>query len=174
MLENEKIFLRQLEMTDVDLLYDWENDRNNWEVSNTITPYSKHILKTYINSVTDIYTDKQLRLIIEAKPHREAIGAVDLFDCDFTNRRVGIGILIAKPQNRGKGFGTEVIEVMLSYCFNVLGMKQVYCNVLTHNTHSIALFEKFGFEKIGVKKQWRFYEGAFYDELMMQKINNNG
>lgn len=161
-------------MSDIDLLYEWENDRETWEVSNTITPYSKHVLKSYINSVTDIYTDKQLRLIIEVKPHREAIGAVDLFDCDFTNRRVGIGILIANAENRGKGFGTEVIEVMLTYCYNVLAMHQVYCNVLTHNLNSIALFEKFGFKKIGVKRDWRFYNGVFHDELIMQKINKNG
>lgn len=174
MLENDKIFLRPLELSDIDRLYEWENNRDNWRVSNSIAPYSKHTLKAYISAVIDIYTDKQLRLIIETKPDREAVGAVDLFDCDFINKRVGIGILIADPQKRGQGIGTAVIDEMLSYVFNVLGLHQVYCSVLTDNAESLALFKKFDFETIGVKKHWRYYNGEYLDVLMMQKINKDG
>lgn len=174
MLENDNINLRPLEISDVDLLYAWENDRANWKISHTISPYSKHVLADYINSVTDIYSDKQLRLIIETKPGKNPVGAVDLFDCDFSNKRVGVGILIADPKNRGKGIASQVLELVIDYCFDVLGMHQIYCNILVDNPGSIGLFEKFGFNTIGVKKDWTVYKGAFFDELIMQKINKNG
>ena len=39
-----------------DLLYKWENDIEIWEVSNTKTPYSKHVLAQYlVESAKDIY-----------------------------------------------------------------------------------------------------------------------
>ena len=174
MLENDKIKMRSLEISDVGRLYTWENDRANWKVSHTITPYSKYVLTDYINSVTDIYSDKQLRLVIETKPDEMPVGTVDLFDCDFTNRRAGIGILIAQPENRGKGIATQVLTIIIDYCFDVLNMHQLYCNVLQDNPKSMALFEKFGFEKIGVKKDWTLYQGAYFDEVIMQKINKNG
>lgn len=174
MLENDRIRLRSLEISDVNRLYIWENDRSNWKVSHTITPYSNYVLTDYINSVTDVYSDKQLRLVIETKPDRVSVGTIDLFDCDFANRRAGIGILIADPDNRGKGIGSQVLDIIIDYCFEVLNLHQLYCNVLLDNPKSMALFEKYGFQKIGVKKDWTLYEGKFYDEVLMQKIRENG
>ncbi len=173
MLENELIKLRALEPADVDKLYIWENNPANWKVSHTQAPYSRHVLMEYINSAGDIYTDKQLRLIIETKPGREAIGAVDLFDCDFKNRRVGVGILLDNVNSRGKGFGSQTLELVLPYCFQSLGMHQVYCNVLADNVESLALFGKYGFEKVGLKKKWTLNEGHYFDEWLLQKLNNS-
>lgn len=174
MLENDQILLRSLEISDISLLYSWENKRENWKVSHTITPYSMHVLTDYVNAVSDIYTDKQLRLVVMYKNTEEAIGSVDLFDCDFKNKRAGIGILIADSENRGKGIASQVLEILIEYTSKVLDFHQIYCNVLCNNPESIALFKKFGFETIGTKKDWTFYEGAFYDELLMQKILLNG
>jgi len=170
MLENERIVLRALETTDVDRLFIWENNPVNWRVSQTLTPYSRHVLIDYVNSVSDIFTDKQLRLIIEEKATGESIGTVDLYDCDFKNKRTGMGILIAEPDKRRKGLASEVMEVILPYCRETLSMHQVYCSILTDNRHSLTLFRKFGFEEVGVKRDWTFDQGKFYDEVLLQKM----
>ena len=61
----ENIYLRALEPLDIDVLFDWENDTDNWLVSNTQTPFSRFVLEQYIASAhSDIYTAKQLRLMI--------------------------------------------------------------------------------------------------------------
>lgn len=172
MLENETIKLRALEPGDVDQLYLWENDPANWKVSHTLAPYSRHALAGYIDSVNDIYTDKQLRLIIEHQETGKPIGAVDLFDCDFKNKRSGIGLLIADVKNRGKGMASQSLSMILPYCFDILGFHQVYCNVLHDNLESLALFGKFGFAKVGLKRSWTFYNGKFHDEWLLQKLRD--
>lgn len=172
MLENKEIKMRALEPSDAEVLYKWENDPANWKVSHTLTPYSRHTLEEYIHSSGDIYTDKQVRLIIERREDSVAIGAVDLFDCDFKNRRAGVGILIALPEARRSGFGSAVLEVLLPYCFHTLGLHQVYCNVLAENKASMSLFEKFGFAKAGLKKDWTVHNGIYYDEWLLQKIKD--
>lgn len=169
-LENNKIRLRALEPADVNILYLWENDRANWRVSNTINPYSRTALTQYIESIGDIYSDRQLRLIIETKNNDQAVGAVDLFDCDFKNKRAGIGLLIASEADRGKGLGSSCLELMIDYVFNTLSLHQLYCNVLLDNPQSLALFKKFGFQEAGVKKEWILHEGVFIDECTMQLI----
>ena len=64
-LKAEHIFLRAIEPSDIELIYEWENDIENWIVSNTQTPFSRFVLEQYITSAhEDIYTAKQLRLII--------------------------------------------------------------------------------------------------------------
>ncbi|MEM9052057.1 MAG: GNAT family protein [Bacteroidota bacterium] len=173
MLENERIRLRALETTDVDKLFIWENNRANWRVSQTVTPYSRHVLIDYVNSVSDVFTDKQLRFVIELKESGEAIGTADVFDCDFKNKRAGLGILIADPENRGAGLASEVMEVLLPYCFKTLSLHQVYCSIFSDNPESLRLFEKFGFQKVGVKKEWTFYDGKYFDEVLMQKIQDD-
>lgn len=170
MLENSHIRLRALEPSDLDLLYLWENNPQNWKVSHTMAPFSRHALMQYIDAVSDIYTDKQLRLIVEIKEIKLPLGSVDLFDCDFKNRRAGIGILIAEAKDRGKGLASLVLDLLLPYCQATLGMAQVYCNILADNEESLALFSKYGFQKVGLKKQWTHHNGVFYDEWLMQKI----
>jgi diamine N-acetyltransferase len=48
----------------------------------------------------------------------------------------------------------------------------LYANIATENTASIALFTKFGFEKIGVKKDWILVNGQFKDEALFQLVNH--
>ena len=171
-LESDNIRLRALEPKDLNLLFLWENDRNNWRISNTLQPYSRTALTQYIETIGDIYSDRQLRLIIENKNSNDAIGAVDLFDFDFKNKRVGIGILVANDENRGKGIGSECLEIMIDYVFNTLSLHQLYCNVLMDNPESLALFEKFGFNNAGIKKDWIYHQGEFVDECTMQLIRD--
>ena len=64
-LKGKNIHLRALEPEDLDFLYEIENNESIWEVSNTQTPYSKWVLKNYLeNAHQDIYEAKQLRLVI--------------------------------------------------------------------------------------------------------------
>ena len=170
MLGNENIVLRAPEPSDVDTLFVWENDPEVWRISNSATPYSHKILTDYVNSITDIYADKQLRLLIEEREGATLLGAVDLFDCDFRNRRAGVGILIANAENRGRGFASQTLDLLLPYAFGMLGFHQLYCQVGVENEASLKLFEKFGFERVGIKRDWSFSDGRFVDEVFLQKI----
>ena len=46
-LKGKDVFLRALEPEDIDFVYEIENDESIWEISNTITPYSRYLLKEY-------------------------------------------------------------------------------------------------------------------------------
>ena len=169
--KGKEINLRPLEMEDLNLLYEWENNPQVWAVSNTISPYSKHILQQYIETAgTDIYASKQLRLVIEKTDSKQAIGFIDLFDFDPYNSKVGIGILIAETKERNQGFASESLLLMLQYIEKHLGLKQVYCNITTDNTQSVQLFEKTGFIKSGIKKDWIRVEDKWLDEALYQLI----
>ncbi len=64
-LKGEHIFLRALEPEDLDFIHEIENDESIWEISNTQTPYSRFLIKQYLEqSHKDIYEVKQLRLVI--------------------------------------------------------------------------------------------------------------
>ncbi len=165
-----KISLRAIEPDDIELLYQWENNMEIWNVSNTKTPFSKFILAEYIiESVKDIYETKQLRLIIQNE-NMEPVGAVDLFDFDPYHMRAGIGILIHKEENRNHGYATDALNAIFNYALEVLGLKQLYANISAKNEVSIHLFEKAGFTQSGIKKNWLKTPAGWEDEIFMQKM----
>jgi diamine N-acetyltransferase len=108
----------------------------------------------------DLYTDGQ----------KFTIGSIDLFDFDPFHQRAGIGILIAQSF-RGMGYGSASLDKLIDYVFNVLVLKQVYCNINIDNSASIDLFTKKGFKKIGTKKSWIRTSYGWKDEIMLQLIN---
>ena len=78
-LKGENLTLRALELEDLDFLFQIENNESFWEVSHTQAPFSKYILKKYIeNGHLDIYEAKQLRFLIEEKSTNKRIGMIDL------------------------------------------------------------------------------------------------
>jgi len=169
-LQYGKITFRPLEPEDIDLLYQWENNMEIWEMSNTKTPFSRYILAEYIkNSHKDIYEIKQLRLIIQNKEDRP-VGAVDLFDFEPYHQRAGVGILIHKTEDRNQGYATDALKALSDYSLNVLGLKQLYANISEDNRQSISLFEKTGFEKTGTKTNWLKTPEGWKDELFYQKM----
>jgi len=99
-LTGENIYLRALEPEDLDFIYAIENDEQIWEMSSTQTPYSRFLIKQYLeNAHKDIYEAKQLRLVICSNDHA-TLGLIDLYDFNPMHNRAGVGILIAENENR--------------------------------------------------------------------------
>jgi diamine N-acetyltransferase len=170
-LQGNTIYLRALEPEDLAFIYHIENDESIWEVSNTQTPYSKFLIRQYLkNAHQDIYEAKQLRLAICKKETTEAIGLIDLFDFDPKNHRAGLGIIIQNEVDRNSGFGKEALGLVIEYAFQQLQLHQLFANIGQENIASLALFTTFGFEKIGVKKDWNFTNNHYQDEVLFQLI----
>lgn len=170
-LENKKIKLRALEPEDLDFLYKWENDTKFWKEGNNINPYSKYALKCYIENPQSIYEQKQLRMMIEEKDSSSVVGCVDLFNLDIHNLRVGIGILIDERFSN-KGFATQAIGLSCQYAFDFLHLHQVYCHIAANNFASVKVFEKVGFKKNGILKDWLLIENNFVDTHIYTLLNN--
>ncbi|GAA6767648.1 hypothetical protein AAFH68_35970 [Flavobacterium sp. CGRL1] len=132
------------------------------------------LIRQYLeNAQQDIYEAKQLRLAICQDQDFPAIGLIDLFEFDPRNNRAGIGIVIQKDENKRQNIGSEALELLIKYSFFNLNLHQLYANISTKNEASIALFTKFGFEKIGIKKDWILLNNQYHDEAIFQLINKN-
>lgn len=167
--------LRALEPDDVDLLYSWENDTSIWNVGSTLAPFSRYHLEEYVlNSQNDIFATKQLRLmidLIETGEKKKSVGTIDLFDFEPLHHRAGVGILICGP-SREKGYGFEAMQIFIRYAFGTLHLHQLFCNISPDNISSLNLFNKIGFEKCGIKKDWIHDGQKWQEEWMFQLINH--
>ncbi|MDR1763201.1 MAG: GNAT family N-acetyltransferase [Dysgonamonadaceae bacterium] len=168
LLESENIKLRALEPEDLDLLYRWENDAELWKYGSSLAPYSKYSLREYLkNSVSDLVTAGQLRLMAELKTDNVTIGTIDFYDYDAINMRAGIGILL-DAEYRNRGFGKEMLDLMKEYAGKILFLNQLYAHIPQKNSASLRLFASCGFEQTGILKSWIKTSEGFEDVCVMQ------
>lgn len=172
MLKNKTVKLRALEPADVDILYAWENNMEIWQVSNTLTPFSRFLLTKYIeNAALDIYQIRELRLIIESVEENRPVGLIDMFDFDPFHNRAGLGILIHDKTDRYKGFASNALHLFIGYAFDALKLNLLYCNIGSENEASLKLFQKHHFSIIGKKLKWNATPNGWEDEYMLQLLN---
>ncbi len=169
--QNENIIIRAAEPNDAQLIYNWENNQEIWRVSETYMPYSMYQIEQFLFN-NDLFSNRQIRFIIEITKDSIPIGCIDIYDFDPIHFRAGIGILIQK-EYRKQGLAKESLQLLLDYCFNVLMLKQVYCLIDALNNDSLNLFKNVGFEQCGYRKEWIRTPNGFIDEIEFQYINKN-
>ena len=149
-LKGQNIYLRALEPNDLEFVYSIENDESIWEVSNTQTPYSRFLIRQYLeNAHQDIYEAKQLRLAICKNQDFSAIGLIDLFDFDPKNNRAGIGILIKDSNNRNSGIGSESLDLkktrqvhIMEPHWNDAKIRQIIGRAIRYKSHESLLLNE--------------------------------
>jgi diamine N-acetyltransferase len=96
-----------------------------------------------------------------------AIGNCGLHQVDYRNRRAEVGIMVGEADVRGRGYGTEAMRLLLDYAFTVLGLHSVMLLVYEYNYPARRSYEKAGFREIGNRRESRWYNGRFWDEIHM-------
>ncbi|MBR1940333.1 MAG: GNAT family N-acetyltransferase [Bacteroidaceae bacterium] len=166
----EQVRLRAMEPQDVEVLYEMENDPASWDVSNFSVPYSRHVLSEYIaQSQSDLFADRQLRLMIVRGGDGEVVGTIDLTDFSAFHRRGEVGIAI-REAHQGHGYAKEALQLFADYAFRFLRLKQLNAHVAADNAHSLSLFQSCGFEQCGILKAWWRVEGEYKDVVMLQRL----
>ena len=78
-------------------------------------------------------------------------------------------IYIGEKEYLGKGYGTECLEMLLVYCFNVLNMERVTIDHYTGN-RSGNLYLKLGFKYEGIMRHAAKKDGKYYDLHLMSML----
>ena len=170
LLQKDGYRLRAPEPEDLDCMLQFENTPSLWEVSNATGPYSRFYLKQYIETNrNDLYSDNQLRLMIES-PEKEVVGIIDIFNFEPFHNRAEVGIVIAE-NHRQQGIGLLALELLTTHCFEFIGMRQLYAYIDVTNVACRRLFRKCGFEECTLLKDWMRTGNTYRDVVMVQRIN---
>jgi len=153
MLKGNNILLRPLKVSDLNFLFEVENNTDNWKYGTENKQYTKEELKNYIaNAKQDIATAGQFRFVIDLED--TPIGFIDLFD--YTTNSAGVGVIIAKNYRR-RGFAKEALKLLSIYSFETLNLKRLDCNIEKDNLASIKLFTSCGFKAIGEEQEFNYF-----------------
>jgi len=162
LLKSGNIFLREMSFQDINDIFKWENNSENWKYSDTKTPFTKEEIQDFINAKQNLVSDGQMRLMI-CLNNNTPIGCIDLFEFDKKNKSAGVGILIGEEQFRKKGYALDSLQILINYSKKKLKLKKLFCNISPKNTISIRLFEKSQF--LFIRKKMLFGNSVNYYEL---------
>src|SRR5579885_3197796 len=94
-----------------------------------------------------------------------AIGMAILRDIDMQHRTAEFGITIGDRTDRGKGYGTEAVQLLLDHAFTGLGLNNVQLRVYEFNQAGQRAYQKAGFKVIGRRRRAQFMGGRFWDVI---------
>ena len=166
------MILRAPEHSDLDLLFELENDPQQWITSNTRAPFSRAALKQFIvrSAQYDIFALRQQRFVIDLAEngHSMAVGFVDLTDFSPEHHRAEVGIVLL-PAYRGQGLGKKALQQLETYALEILSLHNLYAFVPADNIASLRLFKTSEFNESGLLSDWFFFGGVYRDAYLFQK-----
>lgn len=166
--DEKNIFLREVQLADLEVLLSWENDSENWKVSGTLKPFTVEEMLSFVTDSATLNETGQKRWMICLTESQETIGTIDLFNVDLIHGCAGVGILIAHKEMRQKGYATRALELLIELAKNELKLTNLSCSIQSDNGSSIQLFKKVGFKEIGIRKDWYLHNGIRLDEHLFQ------
>lgn len=173
LLEGERIYLREVRLSDVnDNYYKWMNDiKVTQYLESRFYPNSMESLQEYVKSKQE-NPDEVFWAIIVKKDDTH-IGNVKLGPIDWIHRLGDIGILIGDKNCWGKGYASEVIDIIVQYGFKTLNLHKLTAGNYSTNRGATKIFEKSGFKIEGILKQHCFCNGEYVDVVLLGLLNNH-
>lgn len=160
----ERIYLAPIDTDDAELYAKWINDPS---VSDMLGVSAMVFSKKKELATVEKMADEGYAFSIVRKEDNVLLGNCSLFDIHNTNRRAMCGLFIGEEENRGKGYGTETLKLLLEYGFNTLNLNNITLIVFDFNKRAVTCYEKLGFKLIGTRRQSAFYNGEYHDEIYM-------
>jgi len=167
------VILRGLELTDVDELMKYWNQKEVKQFLLVTNPHSKEEEIEWIkNTWARRRKGESFVFGIIISENNLYIGNVEIEIINQISRRGMIGIVIFNPEYWSKGFGTEALELILDYGFKNLNLHSIELEVFDINPRAQACYRKVGFKEVGRRRKAHFYEGTHVDSIMMDILSS--
>lgn len=160
----EHIMLREYRAEDIGDIHKWANDAMTtrylstryWPARTLVD--SQEFLNQMLQSSHNGYN-----FVIANIQDESYIGQLDMYRVDWRLRCGELGMVIGDADNRGRGVGTEALQLMQRFAFLTLGLERLELEVHMENEAALHCYQKAGFFLEGVKRHAFFSEGKFCD-----------
>lgn len=163
--ETDRLYFRGLCAADIDGPYlHWFDDQEVCRFnSHGIFPSSRQRLESYIEMLQ--ISDAHLVWAVFLKEDDRHIGNISLQSIDRYNRSAEFAVIMGDRSCWGHGYAEEAARLLCRHGFNKVGLHRIYCGTSENNAGMIALAQKLGMSKEGVRSQALFENGSFVDAI---------
>lgn len=173
MIYGKRIRLRADERSDLPKFTEWLNDPEVRRYLSMRLPVSLASEEGWFESMLKRPPEEQpLAIEIKEGDGWRLIGNCGFFEIDHTVRSSEVGIFIGDKTCWNKGYGTEVMSLLLDHGFGTLNLNRIYLRVDADNKGGIRAYEKAGYVHEGVFRQGTFQDGEYRDMLFMSVLRS--
>lgn len=156
------LYLSKIEKDDMVNIYQWFTDSDFLKYYDYYPPIAQ--TKDEVNNTFEEYKEKKSKVFaIKMVQDNSIIGIAGFDDIILENKVATLFIGIGDSTSRGKGYGKESMDLLLNYGFNDMKLHRIQLNVLEFNIPAIKLYEKSGFKKEGVFREFVLRDNKRYD-----------
>lgn len=164
MLDDDMIYLRKLEQTDLDRTWVWINDPAIFLKIGVQIPVSKTAQLKWFERL-DLTTDR-LVLAICLKEDDVHVGNVSLDSLEPRHRSARFSIFIGDSGRRGRTVGSRALTLFAGYAFDFLNLHRIWCKTTAGDARIVRFYEQLGFQREGVLRQHEFIAGRYVDKIL--------
>lgn len=162
----ERVRLTALTSDDLPTIARWFEDAEFMRLydARPARPKSEAELGRWLEKLEKARND--LAFAVRPLESKELVGYVELDGILWPHGVCGFSIAIGDRANWGRGYGYEAAQLALAFAFDEINLHRVTVTVFSYNERSIALFEKLGFQREGVYREFLQRDGKRYDMLL--------
>ncbi len=159
MIHGKKVQIRLLEASDLEQIAKWRNQSRVAKWFFNAMPFALSEQERWYQGYLN---DPAQRMFIVENLEGGPIGTLALVNIDQRNQSAELGrIVIGEDDYLGNGFCGDAIRALLRFSFNEMNLNRVYAEVLGDNDTALALYERCGFKREGIKRNAIFKAGMF-------------
>ena len=163
--------LGPLKKSDIPNLTRWYNDPITLLLGgDDMIPSSESRSEAFWSKFIDEENDKRIFFTIYENASMRPIGMCNLRDINLMHGTGELGILIGDAADRGKGYGTETVALLVDYGFTAFGLTNIWLDTLSVNRAGIRAYEKAGFKEIGRRRGAHRFGNQVYDVVLMDCV----
>jgi RimJ/RimL family protein N-acetyltransferase len=172
MLEGEKVRLRAYSKEDIPKARAYLNDPDTGSMMRMriLFPLRMEDEEKWYQSL-DANSSKEYDFAIEAKDNGAYLGGCGVHGIDPKNRLAMVGLFLGK-EHCGQGYGTDVLRVLVDFCFKEINLNRIQLGVFSFNKRAIRCYEKVGFRTEGVLRQEIYRQGKYHDTILMALLRS--
>src|SRR3990172_4305250 len=171
LLTGRKVVLRSFEREDLKLLHKWQNDEEVMRLARSFPDHtiSMMALEAKYDRVLKGEDVAERGYIIEEEAGKRTLGWAVITIHQWSRRftSADIGLAIGEKDFWQKGYGTEVVELLLKEAFEQLKLHRVGWWTFAENTASIVLARKMGFKEEGRVRDSVFFDNKYHDSVVL-------
>lgn len=127
-------------------------------------PYS-HLERAAAGTLQDEPPTREVSFAVEEAATGDVVGTAFVHVLRAPQRTASIGVTLW-PAERGRGLGTDVLQVVSRYLFEVRGMFRAEIETLAANAPMLAAARRAGFVEEGRRREHAWVDGAFADVVV--------
>ena len=172
MIEGKLVNLRAREMSDVERMARWINDREVTRFMGGGYPWSLEAEEAFVRTTVSVpMAFSDLRFAIETKDGTH-IGGCGLHRASPENRGAELGIMIGEKSYWSKGYGSDAVATLVRFAFEEMNLNRVELHVYDFNERGQAAYRKCGFVEEGRMREAHYSEGKYDDVVVMAVLRD--